>query len=472
MLSAGLGASLGPHFRALGANHVPVGRVGALLVRIVADRTRPVRERIQAREALSVLAAEAAAVRRNQPLPSPEGQAAARQADDLLIAALDDPAEPEELKSAVRSALTRWMPDRISALQGSVIDRVPVPSITTLQPGTSLAGFDKNEIVALLRDPGADLGRVLAAIALAAPLARMAPELAIELESLLRARQADGRRFADRARNLAVTVEAWLAHRALWQQLEPGKRPAGPELLSALRKIAASQEAPGAGDRSRAAALAETLAGYLAPADLATVVAGLLSDVADRRLRAWTRLHAYHAWVALSGHDAGADKTLFAALADPGEDPALRAEAHPLLAPRLARPVHDLQAKGLLPRPPIPPVETLFHNLPLFERDTEGEWVLTPDAARLGHLVYPDDLIAALRDPTKDPARACAAAALATPVVRRLPACAGRLAEALRGAQDSTVEIRAVVAGRPCVFRLAELCAEGLRALGCSPGTR
>ena len=401
MLSAGLGASLGPHFRALGANNLPVERVGLLLVRRVADRTRPPKERIQAREALSVLAEAAAAARRNQPLPSPEGQAAARQADDLLIAALDDPAEPEEFKSAIGSMLTRWMPDRIPALQGSVIDRVPVPSIATLQPGQSIAGFDRNEIIALLRDPNADLGRVLAAIALAGPLARMAPELAVELESLLRALVADGRRFTDRARNLTVTVEAWSAHRAIWQQLKPGERPAGPDLLSALRKIAAAQEAPGRGENSRAAALAETIIGYLAPADRTMIATGLESDIADRRFRAWARLHAYHALVVLSGHGTGADETLFAALADPGEDPVLRAEAHALLAPFMAQPVHDLQAKGLLPRPPIPPVETLFHNLPRFERDTEGEWVLNPDAVRLGNLVYPDDLIAALRDPTR-----------------------------------------------------------------------
>ena len=466
MLSTGLGASMGLHFRALGANSIPVERVGTLLVQRVADRTRPVKERIQAREALSVLAAEGSAVRRNQPLPSPEGQAAACQADDLLIVALNDPAEADELKSAIRSALTRWMPDRIPELQGSVVERVPVPSITTLQPGRSLAEFDKSEIIALLRDTNADLGRVLAAIALAEPLARMAPQSAVELESLLRARMADSRRYTDRARSLTVAVEAWHAHRAIWQQLRPGERPGGPDLLSALRRIAAAQEAPGSGERSHTAALVETVAACLAPADRETVAAGLESTIADRRSRAWTRLHAYHALVMLSGHGTRADRVLFAALADPSEDALLRTEAHPLLAPHLAQPVYELQARGVLPRPSIPPVDTLFHNLPLYERDTDGEWVLTPDALRLGNLVYPDDLIAALRDPIMDPARACAAAALAAQVARRLPAHAAQLVDALRGGHGSVVEFHAEIAGRARTFRLAELCTEGLHAIG------
>jgi hypothetical protein len=167
-------------------------------------------------------------------------------------------------------------------------------------------------------------------------------------------------------------------------------------------------------------------------------------------------------------HDQGAraDKALFAVLADPNEDPVLRAEAHPLLAPRLAQPVYDLQSKGLLPRPEIPPVETLFHNLPLFERDTEGEWVLTPGAIRLSHLVYPDDLIEVLHDAPRNPTRACAAAALAALVAQRLPAATSRLAEALRSAQGIEVHLNAVIAGRPHAFCLAELCAEALRAIG------
>ncbi|MFZ2956695.1 MAG: hypothetical protein WA705_07375 [Candidatus Ozemobacteraceae bacterium] len=466
MLSANLGVSLGMHFRALGVNNIPVARVGALIVQMVADRSRPVKERIQAREALSVLAAEAAAVRCNEALPSPEGQVAARQADNLLIAALNDPTEPDELKSAIRSALTRWMPNRIPALQGSVIDRVPVPSITTLTPGQSIAGIDKNEVIALLRDPDTDLGRVLGAVALAEAFVRMAPDLAIELESLLRERIADIRQFTDRGRVLTVAVEAHFAHRSIWQKLKPGQLPTALDLLTTLRKIAAAQEAPAAGERSLAAALAETVALFLTPSDLATAAAGLESEIANRQSRAWTRLHAYHALSTLRDQGARADKILFTALADPGEDPVLRAEAHPLLAPRLAQPVYQLQTQGLLPRPPIPPVQTIFHNLPLFERDTEGEWVLRPEALRLGNLVYPDDLIATLCNPTTDLPCVCAAAALAPLVARRLPAQAHRLVEALRDAMDNAAELHVVVAGRTHTFRLTELCSEGLHAIG------
>ncbi|MCX6928323.1 MAG: hypothetical protein NT154_34710 [Verrucomicrobia bacterium] len=368
------------------------------------------------------------------------------------------------------AGLTRWMADRIPALQGSAIDRVPVPSITALQPGQSIAGIDRNEVLALLRDPGADVDRVLGAIALAQPFVRMLPELAVEFESLLRARIADGRRFTDRGRDVTVAVEAHFAHRSTWQQLKPGQRPCGRDLLTALCNIGAAQEAPGAGESSLAAALAETVAAYLTPADTAVIAAGLESIIADRQSRAWTRLHAYHASSALRCSRTRADTALFAALAEPGEDPVLRAEAHPLLATRLPQQVHNLQTWGLLPRPHIPPIKNMFHNLPLFERDTEGEWGLTPEALRLGNLVYPDDLIAALRNPIKDPGRACSAAALVPLVARRLPGLAGQLAEALQCALGSVAEVNVVVEGRAHTFRLAELCAEGLRAIGTSDG--
>ncbi len=466
MLTTGLGLSLGMHFRALGANRIPVAQVGALLVGRVADRNRPVKERIQAREALSILASEAASVQRNQPVPSPEGQDAARQADDLLIAALHDPAEPAELKSAVRSAIMRWMPDRIPELQGTVIDRVTVPSISTLVPGQSIAGIDKNEVFALLNDPDADPDRVLGAIALAEPFVRMKPELGPRLESLLRRRIADNRQFSERAWNRTVAVEAWLAHRMIWQLLKPDKRPAAIDLLISFREIAMAQEAPSQGERSLAAALAETVNACLTPSDFTQIAAGLETDIANRRLRPWTRLHSYNALATLKDQGGRAEKVLYAALADSGEDPVLRAEAHVLLAPRLPKQVYDLQARGVLSRPSIPPVETLFHNLPLFERDTEGEWVLTPEAIRLSRLVYPEDLIATLHNSKSDPSRACAAAALAPLVAERLPDLAGQLAGALRDARDERVALPRVIAGREHTFGLAGLCADGLQAMG------
>jgi len=465
MFSAGLGVSLGMHFRALSANKIPVDQVGALLIQRVTERTRAVRDRIQAREALSVLADEGGAVQRNQPVSSPEGRDAARQADDFLIAALQDPLEPEELKSAIRSSLTRWMPDRINELQGTVISRVSVPSITKLIPGQSIAGIDKNEVMALLRDPDADIGRVLAAITLAEPFVRMKQDLASQFERLLRMRIKDNRRFSERAWNRNVAVEARLAHGAVWKLLKPEKRPAALDLIISFREIAMAQEAPSIGECSLAGALADTVSASLAPLDLKEIAVSLETDIANRRLSAWTRLHTYHALATLKDHGGKADKALFAALADPDEDPVLRAEAHALLAPRLKQPVFDLQNRGKLPRPPIPPVETLFHNLPLFERDTRGEWCLTPDALRWGCLTYPDDLMDALLNAKQDPARACAAAALAPLVAQRLPFTAGQLTEAMREAGKNPFELHALIEGREHTFCLAKLCQEGIQAV-------
>ncbi|MEW6079865.1 MAG: hypothetical protein AB1724_18810 [Thermodesulfobacteriota bacterium] len=466
MLSAGLGVSLGMHFRSLAANEIPVERVGDLLVTGVADRSRPVKERLQAREALSKLATDAAAASHNQPRPSPEGQAAARRADDLLIAALNDPAEPEEFKTAIRDALTRWMPDRLAELRSTVVQRASVPSITDLVPGQSIAGIEKEEVLALLRDPDADLGRVLSAIALSESFIRMKPDLAVAFEPLLREKIADIRRYNDRARNLTVAWEASSAHRAVWQQMKPDQRPAATDLLVSLNRIAAAQAEPAwPGEDTYAAKLAETIRGYLSPEDEAAIGAGLEKIIAGRRIRAWTRLHAYHAMIMLINQGDRARRALFAALADPGEDPVLRSEAHALLAPRLPQPVFELQAKGILPRPAIPPVESLFHNLPMYDRDTEGEWLLTPAAIRLAGLVYPDDLTAALSAAGQDPSRACAAAALASPVGERLPAAAQQFAALLRGLLESKVEIHAVIAGRQKSFRLAALSAAALSAL-------
>lgn len=179
------------------------------------------------------------------------------------------------------------MPDRLPSLQGYGIPRTPIPSISDLQMGQSVIEIDRDEVVSLLRDPGAEPGRLLSAIALVEWLTRLAPGLAVELESSLRAR-----------------------------------------------------------------------------------------------------------------------------LADPGEDPVLRTEAHSLLAPRMALPVHHLQERGLPPHPILPRAETLFHNVPLFDRDTEGEWTLPPDAIKLGHLVFSEDLLAVLREPDANPSRACSAAPL------------------------------------------------------------
>ncbi|MBF0547787.1 MAG: hypothetical protein HQM08_25340 [Candidatus Riflebacteria bacterium] len=466
MLSVNLGVSLGMHFRGLSANKISVEQVGALLVRWVADHTRPVEERLQAREALSVLAAEGAAVHRNQPLPSPEGRVAARKTDDLLITVLTDPTEPEDFKSAIRNSLTRWMPDRIPSLQKNIIARETVPSITALQPGQSIAGIDRNEVLALLRDPEAAPSHLLGAIALSEPFIRMTPDLAVELESLLRARIADFRRLTDRGRVITVAVEAHFAHRSIWRQLKPSLRPSSLDLRTSLCNIAEAQEAPAKSERSLAAALAETVTDYLTPTHTETIAAGLKSVIADRKSSAWTRLHAFHALSTLRDQRAKADKMLFTSVADPSEDPVLRTEAHPLLASRLPQQVYDLQTQGLLPRPPIPPVNSLFHNLPCFERDTEGEWVLTPEAMQLGNLVYPDDLITTLRDSARNPARACAAAALAPLVAQRLPALAGLLTNALQSALSSVAEINVEVAGRTHTFRLNQLCTEGLRTIG------
>jgi hypothetical protein len=358
------------------------------------------------------------------------------------------------------------MPDRIPSLQGNAIPRTPIPSISDLQMGQSVIEIDRDEVVSLLRDSGAEPGRLLSAVALAEWLARLAPGLAVELESSLRARLADGRRYADRSRNLSVGVQAQYAHRAVWRLLDSGARPSGPELLASLRKTAAAQEAPGAGENSRAAELAETICATLAPADLELTAAALEADLADRRLPAWTRLHSYLALARLWDQVTRADKALFAALADPGEDPVLRTEAHSLLAPRMALPVHQLQERGLLPRPILPRAETLFHNVPLFDRDTEGEWTLTPDAVKLGHLVFPEDLLAVLREPDANPSRACSAAALAAVVARRLPSYVEQFARALRTAMGCDAEFRAGWAGRERTFRLAELCSMTLRELG------
>jgi hypothetical protein len=398
--------------------------------------------------------------------PSPEGQAAVRRADDLLIAALGDPAEPEAFKAAIRDSLTRWMPDRLAELRGTVVERAAVPSITDLVPGQSIAGIEKGEVLDLLRDTGADPGRVLGAIALSESFVRMRPDLAVEFEPLLRARMADTSRFTDRGRNLTVAWEANSAYYAVWQQMKPGQRPSAADLLASLSRIAAAQGEPAwPGEDTYAAKLAETLRGYISLEDEAVIGAGLEKVIADRKSGAWNRLHAYHAMTRLRDQGGRAEKALFAALADPGEDPVLRAEAHALLAPRLPQPVFELQVKGMLPRPAIPLVETLFHNLPMYDRDYEGEWFLTPAAIRFAGLVYPDDLIAALTGAGTDPSRACAAAALAPPVGGRLPAAAGQFAGPLRSLLGSEAEIHAVIAGRQKSFRLADLCAAALSAL-------
>lgn len=101
----------------------------------------------------------------------------------------------------------------------------------------------------------------------------------------------------------------------------------------------------------------------------------------------------------------------------------------------------------------------------MYERDTEGEWLLTPAAQRLASQVYPDDVVAALDGTADDPSRACAAAALAPLVGQRLPAVAGQFARPLRSHSDSQVEVDAVIDGRTKQFRLADLCAEALRML-------
>lgn len=466
MLLAGLGGSLGSHFRALKANGLAAERAGALLVRHVADRSCLPKVRIQAREALAALAAEAAAERHNEPRPSPEGQAAARQADELLLAALRDPAEPDELKRAIRAALTRWMPERIPMLQGNAIPRTPVPSISAFPGGPPVAEIDQNELFELLREPQAELGRVLGAIALVAQFARWAPGAPAKLEPLLRGRIADPRRFTDRGRELVVAIEAQRAHRDVWSLLPAGERPGAAVLLESLLQVAATQGAVGVGEEDRAEALMRTIAVGLSPADIDAAAVRLLAVVADRANMAWTRLHAFQVLTVLPpGHDGRANNALFAALADPSEDSLLRAEAHAILAPRLPRPVHELQAKGRLPRPALPPVEALYRYLVWFERDTAGEWVLTSDARRIADMTWPDDLLACLRDPAQNPACACAAAALAPRLAWRLPDLAGPLVVALRGCLGRGIQRQAVADGRAVVFQLDELCTAALHTL-------
>jgi hypothetical protein len=163
-------------------------------------------------------------------------------------------------------------------------------------------------------------------------------------------------------------------------------------------------------------------------------------------------------------NNANADRMLFSALSDPDENPVLRKEAHRLLAFRMAEQVHGLQSEGLLERPAIPPVGDIFHNLPMFERDTEGEWLLTPEAMKFAGLVFPDDLISVLTDHAGDPACACAAAALAPHVAGRLPDFAGQIAAALQNAMGRAEEVNAVVNGRSHTFRLAAICTESLNA--------
>jgi hypothetical protein len=219
------------------------------------------------------------------------------------------------------------------------------------------------------------------------------------------------------------------------------------------------------GEDTFAAKLVETVRGHISPEDEAVIGTGLEKLIADRKSSAWTRLHAYHAMSMLISQGDRARLALFTALADPGEDPVLRSEAHALLAPRLPQPVYELQVKGVLPRPAIPPVETLFHNLPMYDRDYEGEWLLTPAAWRFAGLVYPDDLVAVLTNAAADPSRACAAAALAPPVGERLPAAVGQLADPLRRCLDSGIEVQAIIGGREKNFRLADLCAGALGSL-------
>lgn len=131
------------------------------------------------------------------------------------------------------------------------------------------------------------------------------------------------------AAEIIVALEAWFAHHAIWSQIKPEERPAAGALLASLRRIAQAHEEPGAGERSYAGMLAETLRGYIERADENLIGDGLEQLLADRAAPAWSRLHAYFAMTLLRDRGARAE---VAALADPGGAELLRREAHPLLA--------------------------------------------------------------------------------------------------------------------------------------------
>ena len=465
MISAGLGISLGMHFRALKANSIPADLVGDFLLKRMEDPSAPVKVRLQAREALAALATEGGSQVRNQALPSPEGKAAMERANDFLLTALENPEEPEEFKAGIRSALTQWMPHRIDQLRGTIIPSTSVPSIEDLSPGQSPAGIDPEELFSLLRDSNASLGRVLSAIALVESFLRLKPESAPLLEPLLRERISDHRYFIERGRKWNVGMQALYSYQKVWSYLKdsfPGEK----TLSLSLGKIAASQEAPGPGESSLAYGFAAVIVFYLEKAGMKTLIADLLEGINDSNQSTWTRLHFYHALNALKQGDL-ANQKLFVALSDPKEDPVLRKEAHSLLALQFKAEIFDLQKRELLFRPPLPPVEKIYEIVPLFERDTEGALNLTPEAFKLMNLFFPEDLIDALKHPDKDPSRSCSAAVFAAKTAERLPQIKDKIIEALRSARLNGKEIQLdhPISGKNVTFRLETLCNDALKEL-------
>jgi len=383
-----------------------------LLGRVRDAEARPL-QRIAARQALADLARDVAA--RDT---APVGDLVAA-ADACLLAALRDEGSPDALRGALRAHLDRFLsPEAVGELRDQgLLEAAPLPPYGEV-PGAATGNgnalypaldelsrkVELEQVLEVLeRLPareGADaLGRGATAVNLVERLAKRYPDAVPRLERALRPLLGVASEATHPRRSWLVDQWALEAHRNLITLLSK----AGiddPEAVArgALEGVLRRRERPtsylGKNGLYGAQAVSKSLARKLSAAQKASLAGWLEAQALDPERSAYARLNAR--WGIAGLGDAAlleaADRRLLAVLADADADPALRAELHALLAPRLIPEVTALQDEGVLPALSLEPIEALH---------TTAHGGVMRNQVRVDALVarqHPQRLIAAIRD--------------------------------------------------------------------------
>ena len=383
-----------------------------LLLRRVRDPDRAPSQRIAARQALADLARDVAA-RKTAPV-----EAFVRAADANLLAALADARSSDALRAALRQHLDRFVSVEVVAelREQGLLEASPLPPFGEV-PGAATGNGNalnpaleelsrKVELEQVLealerlpaREGPDELGRGITALRLVERLATRYPDEVPRLERALRPLLGVASEATHPQRSWWVDQWALKAHQELVKLLlQRGVDDLEALARGALEGVLRRQEQPttylSQNGLYGAEAVTKSLTRNLSAEQKASLAGWLETQALGPDRSAYARLNAR--WgIAGLGDEAllvAADRRLLTVLADSQADPALRAELHALLAPRLAAEVTALQGEGVLAALSLEPIEALHVPVP---------GGVMPHAARVEAVAarqHPQRLVAAIR---------------------------------------------------------------------------